>query len=416
MLAGLLAGWWVLTVPRAAASCGVVVAQGCYLLHVYVPMPPPRGDTFGFERWNGAGAAHRSQPAGGEPAGAAHRPGDAQEGSASIAAGAARRRTRNVLIIGDSLVVGIGCKDRMVLPQGICRQISDLLQVDISWRAVGVNGGDVRTIKQEVLETVKRFQRERELRYQEYLASLDAAPGAQAHAAMPAGEALAQRVPHGSARGPGGPSSGAPSVPASPSAAKRQQLLRQHLDAGVPQETPPHLRGAGAALFDFVRTHPYLKRGEHGGAGSGDTWSTHGDVTRDAGRNHGKLISEPSPKVDAVIVLCGLNDLKRILRGRTSTDFHDDLDRLVTEVRAQVGQECVVILPAMPMEQTNLPQPLRSGIVCLCVCVCLVSVPVSASVSVCRYMCVANCRSRVLRLHAPPCEATRTGALVLVCP
>ena len=50
VLAGLLAGWWVLTVPRAAASGGVVVAQGCYLLHVYVPMPPPRGDTFGFER------------------------------------------------------------------------------------------------------------------------------------------------------------------------------------------------------------------------------------------------------------------------------------------------------------------------------------------------------------------------------
>ena len=321
------------------------MGQGMYLLHVYVPMPPPRGDTFGFESWNGAGATHRSQLAGAAQEGAAHRPGDADEGSTNIAAGGtSRRRTRNVLIIGDSLVVGIGCKDRMVLPQGICRRMSDLLQVDISWRAVGVNGGDVRTIKQEVLETVRRFQHEREKRYQEYLASLDAAPSAQADAALPAGEPLPQEA-HASAHVPSAQSTSALSAPTSMAAAQAQQRLHQHLNAGVPQQTPSHLRGAGAALFDFVRTHRYLKRAENGGleagrqrgreagreGGSSDAWNA-----RDTGRGEGAWMPEPSPKVDAVIVLCGLNDLKRILHGRTSTDFRDDLDRLVTEVRIHI--------------------------------------------------------------------------------
>ena len=69
----------------------MVVGQGMYLLHVYVPMPPPRGDTFGFESWNGAGATHRSQLAGAAQEGAAHRPGDADEGSTNIAAGGTSR-------------------------------------------------------------------------------------------------------------------------------------------------------------------------------------------------------------------------------------------------------------------------------------------------------------------------------------
>ena len=143
---------------RHTASGGIVVAQGTYLLHAYVPMPPPQGDTFGLERWGG-GEHQRSPDTTAEPA---HRPGGAvADYSSAAAAWTASRRRKNVLIIGDSLVVGIGCRDSMVLPQGICRQLSDRLGVDISWRAVGVNGGDVRTIHQEVLDTVKRFQLDR---------------------------------------------------------------------------------------------------------------------------------------------------------------------------------------------------------------------------------------------------------------
>lgn len=297
-----------------------MVAQGVYLLHAYVPMPPPRGDTFGLESWQDAGAVHQpKQSAGSTPA---RRQGDSNEAGSPVRAAS---RRRNVLIIGDSLVVGIGCKDTMVLPQRICRQISDLLQVDISWRAVGVNGGDVRTIHQEVLDSVKRFQNERETRYREYIASLEAASDAhcQEGANSPAllsGSATAPLVNLPSVQ----ESTAAMSVLASSNAEKSQQLqqlLRHHL-----HQNPPHLRGAGEALFDFVRTHYYLKLAERGvGLGA---WGAHaqGDTAFSAGSHEAAaLISEPSPRVDAVIVLCGLNDLKSILRGRTSTHFRADL-------------------------------------------------------------------------------------------
>jgi hypothetical protein len=62
---------------------------------------------------------------------------------------------KRVLIIGDSLVVGIGCQKTAVLPQAICKQLAELLRVDVAWKALGVNGGDVRTIHKQVLEAVE---------------------------------------------------------------------------------------------------------------------------------------------------------------------------------------------------------------------------------------------------------------------
>lgn len=312
------------------------MAQSMYCLSVYVPMPPPAGDTFGLECWQGAAAAHqRSQSPSDEPA---HRPASSNDASSAAGPVAARQR-RNVLIIGDSLVVGIGCKDTMVLPQGICRQISDLLQVDISWRAVGVNGGDVRTIHQEVLDTVKRFQRDRAVRYREYVESMSEAADTSDAVQDARNSASASTV----------------SMLAS-NAQRSQELLHHHL-----QQTPPQLSGAGAALFDFVRTHYQLKLAEHGGLARGESWTVQGDLLYSAGSRDGLAASEPSPRVDAVVVLCGLNDLKRILNGRTSTVFRADLDKLVTELRTELGDECMIIFPAMPMEQTRLPEPLRSG-------------------------------------------------------
>ena len=298
---------------RHTASGGIVVAQGTYLLHAYVPMPPPQGDTFGLERWGG-GEHQRSPDTTAEPA---HRPGGAvADYSSAAAAWTASRRRKNVLIIGDSLVVGIGCRDSMVLPQGICRQLSDRLGVDISWRAVGVNGGDVRTIHQEVLDTVKRFQLDREARYHEYLASLchDAAGSAAASSSAapgPAGCVESEPVVRSSTGSAAGGGCEAGELP--------------HHRYSVVQQTPPHLEGAGAALFDFVASRDFVKkhypklvegtlgervfngRGRAMGASEGEQHACDGELA---------LTSEPSPKVDAVIVLCGLNDLKRILTGR----------------------------------------------------------------------------------------------------
>ena len=62
---------------------------------------------------------------------------------------------------------------------------------------------------------------------------------------------------------------------------------------------------------------------------------------------------------DAVVLMCGINDAKRVVVGRTSANFRAELRQLVEEVRAVVGDECVVVLPATPIEAATLfPPPL----------------------------------------------------------
>jgi len=62
---------------------------------------------------------------------------------------------------------------------------------------------------------------------------------------------------------------------------------------------------------------------------------------------------------DAVVIMCGINDAKHSVVGRTSANFRSELSALVEEVRAVVGDECVVVLPATPIEAATLfPPPL----------------------------------------------------------
>ena len=61
----------------------------------------------------------------------------------------------------------------------------------------------------------------------------------------------------------------------------------------------------------------------------------------------------------AVVLMCGLNDAKRSVVGRTTTEFRRDLEALVRDIRAVVGEKCVVIIPATPLEAATLfPPPL----------------------------------------------------------
>ena len=77
--------------------------------------------------------------------------------------------------------------------------------------------------------------------------------------------------------------------------------------------------------------------------------------------------SEPSdaeyaaPKpFTAAVLLCGVNDFKRFFsEGRTPARFKRELERLLADVRAIVGPECVVFLPGMPMHSAvAFPPPL----------------------------------------------------------
>jgi len=77
----------------------------------------------------------------------------------------------------------------------------------------------------------------------------------------------------------------------------------------------------------------------------------------DEGAVDGSVTRGTTP--DAVVIMCGINDAKRVVVGRTSANFRSELRQLVEEVRAVVGDECVVVLPATPIEAATLfPPPL----------------------------------------------------------
>jgi hypothetical protein len=149
----------------AAAAGGIICAQTAYLQITYRPLGPPTDNSYqGVERWS-IDSPHREMPRWVEnlmrrisrssektsmPEPENVQPVDSERQK--------QTNTKRVLIIGDSLVVGIGCKKCAVLPQAICKQLAQLLHVDVEWRALGVDGGDVRTIHKQVLQVVDDMQ------------------------------------------------------------------------------------------------------------------------------------------------------------------------------------------------------------------------------------------------------------------
>ena len=59
--------------------------------------------------------------------------------------------------------------------------------------------------------------------------------------------------------------------------------------------------------------------------------------------------------VDVCVVLCGLNDFKKLLKGRTAAVFGRDLRAFYDNLRGVLGHECEIFFPALPMEPTRFP-------------------------------------------------------------
>eukprot|EP00961_Rhodomonas_salina_P303336 3941198-Rhodomonas_salina.1 len=105
-------------VTYGACACGgVVLAQAAYLQRTYVPIRPPKeADAYGVIRFTGNPNSSTGEIVRRE----SH-----SSGTNALIPHLMRRSGetaphRNVLIIGDSLVVGIGCKDKPILPQALC--------------------------------------------------------------------------------------------------------------------------------------------------------------------------------------------------------------------------------------------------------------------------------------------------------
>ena len=66
---------------------------------------------------------------------------------------------------------------------------------------------------------------------------------------------------------------------------------------------------------------------EQAGAGAGDRFR-HGGGGGDFGGG----------EIDAVVLMCGVNDFKYVLKGRTPSVFHRQLREVVDEIRAVTGR------------------------------------------------------------------------------
>ncbi|KAI0563016.1 SGNH hydrolase [Gracilaria domingensis] len=77
-------------------------------------------------------------------------------------------KRKRILIIGDSLVSGVGGEssfedgpsDGPALPRQVARYLSEMLNVDVQWNAMSLTGGDVRMLKRKIIPMLIR-ERER---------------------------------------------------------------------------------------------------------------------------------------------------------------------------------------------------------------------------------------------------------------
>lgn len=182
-----------------------------------------------------------------EAIGAEHKGGgtDPTAAAAVWASRHSQRRPRRVIVVGDSLVTGVGCSSEHdggpVLPRRIGERLADLLGVRVEWVALGVKGADMKTIRSEVIPAL--------------------------HARL-------------------------------------------------------------------------VSHGVKGGTG------TEGKVSE-------------ADAVDAVVLMCGVNDFKHALTGRTASAFRRELALVVDEIRSLTGDKCWVILPGLPMDLVTIfPPPL----------------------------------------------------------
>lgn len=73
-------------------------------------------------------------------------------------------KKKRILIIGDSLVSGVGGessfedgpRDGPALPRQVARYLSEMLNVDVQWNAMSLTGGDVRMLKRKVIPMLTR--------------------------------------------------------------------------------------------------------------------------------------------------------------------------------------------------------------------------------------------------------------------
>ena len=145
-----------------AAGLGAVgCVQGLYHMSQYHPLPDPQGPLRGVvqylrEKQQENLANHGARGLGAAPSASANAdaPATAQpsrlvraltRGSVAAAPGDEACARKNILFVGDSLVVGVGCDSGSgpTLPRACAAFLSKALRADVTWAAIGETGADV---------------------------------------------------------------------------------------------------------------------------------------------------------------------------------------------------------------------------------------------------------------------------------
>eukprot|EP00802_Teleaulax_amphioxeia_P006276 Tamp_06280.p1 GENE.Tamp_06280~~Tamp_06280.p1 ORF type:complete len:321 (-),score=43.20 Tamp_06280:1790-2719(-) len=252
------------TNPFMAGACvlgSVVAAQTAYLQSTYTPLPPPARDvTCGYETYLGP-----------------HGP------SSDLC---------RILVMGDSLVLSIGCHEKPVLAQAIARGLCDKSKVNVSWRSFAVDGGDVEGIGQCCLASVRAVvQGQDDSGTQHGSSAWWESSGVQAHPESRAAHAHP-------------PSSLSPQDVRQRERAERRWRMGMHACSDEHEE------------HQELERHAATTQAAQAGSASGSRHAGRGADAADAGRARG---TEEGPvgagggvKVDACVILCGLNDFKKV--------------------------------------------------------------------------------------------------------
>lgn len=264
-------------IAGAGVLGSVVAAQTAYLQSTYVPLPPPDRDICcGYIPYEGS---------------------ECSQG------------LRRVVILGDSLVLSIGCAEQPVFAQSIASGISAKGRVDVSWRSFGIDGGDAGTIQEACLDNVRAVVKCCE-------------PPNQAHQSPFWGDGEGKRS--------------RPPPPPDTTESIRQRHEFHH-------------------IWCTGNLEPFCTPKRMGG-GRGAAAAASGNADIEEG-------NASSVVVDVCVILCGLNDFKKLWKGRTASLFSQQLSNLIHRLRKILGPQCLIALPAMPMEPTRFPEPLRSFVI-----------------------------------------------------
>lgn len=187
-------------------------------------------------------------------------------------------------------MLSIGCAEEPVFAESIAAGISAKGRVDVSWRSFGVDGGDSSTIQVTCCENVRAVVASRAL-------------SSQAHQSPFWGDGEGKRS--------------RPPLPPENVASIRRRYEAQR-------------------IWCTGHSEPFSTPTRNGGEGGG--------MEEDDGD------ARPVP-VDVCVILCGLNDFKKLWKGRTASLFSQQLSSLIHELRSIVGAQ---VSSSMKLSMKNM--------------------------------------------------------------